>query len=715
MKLPVMIPMPWQHRMNRDLALLVFVVVACAIPFIFQPFHMDDNFYMDMARNARVHPLFPYDAPYSFGGFHLRDMASHSHPPLQAYFLALIQSVAGEGEGREWAYHLASLIFPLLASLSMYFIAGRYVDRPIWPALALAVSPLFLVMGHTLMTDVPMLALWLAAVACLLWAVDLDWIPLYAASSFFLFAAMFTSYQSVALVPLLGYYLLRRRSRPAGWAWLMLAPAAMGAWLAVTSGHYGRLVLGDTIGYVQSRQAATIAMLGTKALALLEYQGWLVIFPVFLLYSFARGLKGRLLGLVVIASVLIAQGRVTYYRPLDKAIFVAGLATGIFVVGKMLGVFLHAFFKPGAAAEGWRRLDMQFLALWYCGIAAYCLLLFTEGSARYILPLVPPVLIVFFKGIERDEVAEYRAESRRLLSSSMVASGSLVLTLAWGLFLAQADYEFAGVYPRAAASFSRMFPGYEAYVAGEWGFRYYLGFKGARPIPPDEAAVDGGSLVITPKLAMPYSLPGGLDSMTSARPLARLSFDLKTPLRIMDAKAPAGFYSTGWGLIPFSFSDAALETIEIRQVNYMIANLPSARIECEAGVLPWPGYVWRSERSLAVLAKPGTRIVYPWTFPHAATLGLGIGVVREAPRSEDQFFDFEVLCRDAQGHIRSRYAKTLTPGMAKENDPWYPIRLALPASAAGGETLEFSYRARGAGETVGAFVEAVITPPEFRR
>lgn len=711
MNLPAAAALSWTRKLNRDLALLVLVVAGCAIPFLAQPFHMDDNFYMDMARSARAHPLFPYDTPYSFGGFHVPDMASHSHPPMQAYFLAVVQRFAGEGEGREWAYHLAALIFPLLATLSMYFVAGRFVDRPIWPALALAVSPLFLVMGHTLMTDVPMLAFWLAAIACLLWAVELNRNILYAGCSVFFFAAMFTSYQSAALLPLLGYYQLRGRGRVSGWFWLLLPPALMAAWVAMTSGHYGRLVLLDTIGYVQSRNAAALSLLGTKALALIEYQGWLVIFPLFLIYSCARGLRGRLLGLALIASVVVAQARIPGYRLLDKAIFVVGLTAGCFVFGRMSDAFLKAFLRRrGEAADG-SRLGGQFLALWYFGVSAYCLLLFTEGSARYILPLVPPVLILFFQGIERSEIAEYRAEPQPLLNSGMVASGSIVLTLAWALFLAQADFEFARVYPRAAATLTRMFPGFKAYATGEWGFRYYFGLQGVPPVPPDEASVRGGSLIVTPKLALPYSLPGGLESMTSETPLVRLPFDLKTPFRIMDTHVPAGFYSTGWGLIPFSFSHQPLETIEIRQVNFMVAELPYARMECPGGTRPWPGYVWRSERRLAVLAKSGTRIVYPWSFSQALSLRLMVGISGNAASGANQACDFTILLRDAQDVILARHETTLGPGTEKGAAAWKEVRLSLPAAAPGG-TLEFGYQVRGGGDLTGAFADAILVPPE---
>ena len=46
-----------RSRALRDLGFLFLALVACSIPFLSQPFHMDDNFYMDMARNALRNPL----------------------------------------------------------------------------------------------------------------------------------------------------------------------------------------------------------------------------------------------------------------------------------------------------------------------------------------------------------------------------------------------------------------------------------------------------------------------------------------------------------------------------------------------------------------------------------------------------------------------------------------------------------------------------------
>ncbi len=703
-----------RFQVHRDLAILVVVVVGFALPFLAQPFHMDDNFYLDMVRNPQAATLFPYDRPYDFGGLHGKDVGSHSHPPFQTYFLGAVHHLAGDEDGREWVYHAVALIFPILAVVSMYFLSARFLERPLWPSLALASCPILLVMEHNLMADVPTLSFWLAAIACFLWASDLNRKDLYAASALFQFGAMFTSFQAVSLAPLLGFYQVRKRGRAAGWIALLLPLAGMCGWLCLNYFHYRRMVLLDTLGYVMSRNEVPLRALGMKALAILQYQGWLIVFPLFLLYVFGRGLKGRSFALAVLASIFVAQAALPgSNRPLDKVVFVIGFATGIFLFAQMGHFFFSAFRKAGPGPAGFGRVEAQLLALWFFGVAAYCLFILAEGSARYILPLVPAFLIFYFRKLEMTEVSEYRNEARPLLNSAMVASGSVVLTLTWGLFLSQADFEFASIYPRAAAAFARMSEGLDSYFTGEWGFRYYFSRMGARHLPMNETAVQGGSLLVKPRMAMPYDMPADLYSMTM--PLASLSFDVNTPFRTMDWQTPAGFYSTGWGLLPFTLSRDSQEVLDVRQVNFMIERLPWARIECAGPVLPWPGYVTLQERALAILAKPGTRISYPWTLHAPMDLTLAIGPVGgDTVGTGDAEFDFEILLCDQHGKILARYQKTLSPGKRTEDRGWQRVRLALPANPTGSDTLTFDYRAQGDTSTVGAFAESILVPRQAR-
>jgi hypothetical protein len=198
-----------------------------------------------------------------------------------------------------------------------------------------------------------------------------------------------------------------------------------------------------------------------------------------------------------------------------------------------------------------------------------------------------------------------------------------------------------------------------------------------------------------------------------SKPFASLAFELKTPFRIMDWRAPAGFYSTGWGKIPFSLSNRSLEVIEIQQVNFMVERLPWARMVCAGSVKPWPGIVPIGTGALAILARPGTRIIYPWTLRGPMRLLLKVGVL-DAAAAENRDFDFEIVHLDAHGGVLSEYAKRMNPGKRQEDSGWHAADLSLRASVEDGETLEFRFHARSGGEATGAFAEAFLMPAATR-
>jgi hypothetical protein len=371
--------------------------------------------------------------------------------------------------------------------------------------------------------------------------------------------------------------------------------------------------------------------------------------------------------------------------------------------------FARDVFSPDDRGAEPGEIEGQFLSLWYFGVLAYCLLVLTEGSARYLLPLVPPFLIVFMRHLESREVVEYRQRSRPLLDSAMLASGSLVMSLGWGLLLSHADLEFARIYPRAAHEFSRISSGMSSYFEGEWGFRYYFSREGAAQLPADDSLVVGGSWLARPKLALPYRTPTALASMTM--PVQTLTYDPPTPLRLLDWRTPAGFWSTGWGLIPFSLSRQPLEEVDIRQVNFMVEGLPWANVLGSTRVAPWPGYLEIQEKSpLALLVRPGTSISYPWTAQEDLNLELRCGIGPDAYREgQDRVFRIAVRQHGSEGRILAEFTAALNPGLLKEDRKWQPVMLELASRRMGGEFLEFACDCgdREAAGTV-AFAEAIL-------
>lgn len=141
---------------KSSLALLIFVVGAITLPFIFKAFHMDDTFFVWLAQEKLKNPLALGLPDHGYEG-NFFSLYLDTHPPLLTSFLSLLIWISGGAS--EVALHIGFIIFPALAAVSMFFLARRFTDSPLAAALLLIVSPGFMVMSESIMTDVPALSL----------------------------------------------------------------------------------------------------------------------------------------------------------------------------------------------------------------------------------------------------------------------------------------------------------------------------------------------------------------------------------------------------------------------------------------------------------------------------------------------------------------------------------------------------------------------------
>src|SRR5512141_1484967 len=119
--------MSWASK--HPYLVLTLLVLAVCIPFLNEAVHIDDRIYLEVADNILQKPFFPYDYHPIFEGFQAEDAASHSHLPLTAYYLATVKAVTQSDQ--EWVFHLAFMVFPLIAAWAMYDLARRFVHSPL--------------------------------------------------------------------------------------------------------------------------------------------------------------------------------------------------------------------------------------------------------------------------------------------------------------------------------------------------------------------------------------------------------------------------------------------------------------------------------------------------------------------------------------------------------------------------------------------------------
>jgi hypothetical protein len=561
----------------RVLALATILV----LPFLNQAVHMDDSIYLDIARNALKNPLHPHDFPYCFEGYCAPDMASHSHPPFVAYWLAAWLALSG-GSMPEWALHAVFLPFVWLFACSAFLLAKRFSDRPLLYSLIAVSSPVAVVMSHNLMSDYPNMAFWTTALSLYIAGVDhrhSGWIWM---SSLFMALSAFTSYPSL-VVPLLCWaYAVQRRPSMRAARWAPIVPLVwMGLWLGYSSAYFGRFILGGTGRYfIENRGTWTLGMLTEKFVAFPVFLAGTVALPWNLLGQACRWMSGRIVILGILVSAALAQVFVPGYDLSGKFLFGFLFGVGGFSI---LTLALGLFTAPACGQlNDDARKDRWFLLLWLGTAACLVLFLYSAASARYLMLLVVPFVILM------GGTASPRPPQ--------AVSAGLRWTLASGIFLALglslADYQAASAYKGLADELGTKLQGWEnkVHFGAEWGLRHYLQKNGFRQFITTGCDFRGADFIIMPEVAIPYKLPQDIASMSF--PVFHTSAESAFPIRLMSRKAHAGFFSSGWGLLPFSFSKAPLESLEILQVSMLVEQLPEIRMGggSDAGrVLPLRG------------------------------------------------------------------------------------------------------------------------------
>lgn len=528
-------------------ALLAATVLLTQLPFLNQAVHIDDRIYLETAENILRQPWHPYDYPPLFEGLLSPDAASHSHLPLTAYYLALWRLLSESPA--EVLYHAAFLVFPLAAAWGFYRLAARFVSFPLAASLLLVLSPAFAVLSHTLMTDVPLLAFWILSVQRFLVLADGNgrrqdrWI-----FSLSLLAAAFISLLTAGLLLLLAAWLLwragslfrlfQRRENRVLLLLLALPLALWGFWYLRAYLHYDRFVLLHTWQHMRKREFLEATLMGEKVLSFLLNAGGVFLCPIALWYGLARPVSGRVTLFLFFLSFLPFYLWYTDWPFVSRLLFALFLSSGVLV-------FWEGVRRAREVLAGQRKGDLgPLLALWFFGIGAAYLVLFYAGSVRYALPALPPVILFWVKALEQR--VESRYFLRNLIWLGVVLTGVYGAAISWG------DYRFAGVYRQAAREIVADYreEGRTIWFTAEWGFRYYLEREGARILARTQTGPRPGDVIVKPFLASPWVTlydDQGRTSLLEQRPA-----ELGYPVRILDFDSKAGFYSTGWGLLPFS-------------------------------------------------------------------------------------------------------------------------------------------------------------------
>jgi hypothetical protein len=541
-------------------AAIVALALLLTLPFLAKPFHIDDIFYLRVAENILKTPLDPlsgtgtlmdedYQA-FAKAGITPTFFEGLIHPPLLPYLLAAAAWLSGGF--REWALHLAYLGFTLTACFFVFRLARRFSPFPLASTLFVLASPAFALPAQSLMTDMPSLALTLAAIALFIEGADSGRGRLLFAAGALLGLALLTRYTVIAAIAIWLAYLAILRRPPRH-----LLPALAGTTLVLLPWMVQNLVvhgqLHVLVGLVQVArvnaarpEGVNLAVNTLCDVAALGGVSW----PVAVLLLFAGAGRRRLAALAAALAVAtlvctLAAGEggpLLGYAGGSLAAMIAATALGFFLIAEAL----RAAFGAGR--------DGLFLAAWLAVacFAAFCVLPF--GATRYMLPTLPALSWLLARGTASPATRMARVGARAALG----------LTIALSLALGAADQEFAATYQSFAASKAWRGDAKRVYFLGDWGFRYYMERAGCRFLFSTDVSPQAGDLVVRAYTArlhdMSDALRPRLTLLDAQEPRGRW------PLRLLNHEARAGFYSHGWGFLPYAVSTEPLDRFEVYRV-----------------------------------------------------------------------------------------------------------------------------------------------------
>jgi hypothetical protein len=526
----------------RQLIVLSVATIVCLAPFVGKALHLDDPLFVWTARQIAESPFDPYGFSLNWS---LAEQPMHEvtkNPPLAAYFLAVAAALLGWSE---IALHFAFLIPAVAVVLGTWQLARRLSDHPGVAAWIALTSPVFLVSSTSLMSDTAMLALWVWAVVFWIDGLEADSGWRLSLAALLVGAAALTKYFGVSLVPLLLAYGLVRRRRLGAWAVHLLIPVALlVGYQAWTHALYGRGLLLDAGAFASDWRGRHERSIFERGFVGLVFTGGCVL-PALLLAP-ALGSK-KVLGWAGGAVVaMVVAGFWAVPESLDDSTFAVAVHAGLFATG---GLVVLALAIGDYVAR--RGAESVLLGLWTVGTFVFATLVNWTVNGRSILPLVPAVALLAARKIDAGPLPR----RKRWVAAALGVSALVALVVTAG-DVAVANAQRAAV---ARIGAEEIRGGRQVWFEGHWGFQYYMERAGGRSVDIRASRFRDGDRMVLPGnntrvVGLPPEVVGSRET---------LEIEVRALASTMDKRRGAGFYSSGYGLLPFRLGKAPPERYEI--------------------------------------------------------------------------------------------------------------------------------------------------------
>jgi 4-amino-4-deoxy-L-arabinose transferase-like glycosyltransferase len=545
-------PVPKYFATALPWLMLVTVTLGGLVPFLGKAFHIDDPLFVWCARHIQANP-------FDFYGFHLnwvgytKSMAAVTqNPPLCSYYIALVGWLLGWSE---IALHTGFLLPALAVVLGTYYLARNFCSHPVWAALVVATAPVFVLCGTSVMSDIMMLAFWVWALFFWIEGLKEGKQTKLCLAALFIAGAGLTKYFGLSLIPLLGVYSWLER-RKIGW-WLVclllpLLPITFYQWL--TCHLYGHNLLVNAVIYATTTRLRVGGDLLSKFLAGFAFVGGCIVI-LLTAAPYLWGWRRLMLGLpsMALVGLLIKMWQEAGVFP----VVVTGNVNWIFVAQMSLWVVVGAslLILMGADVMESKTPATTLLLLWIAGTFLFTCVVNWTVSGRNILPMLPAVSLLLIRRLEKQGHFTAGGGWRRL-------AGSLAISLVIALLVTLADYKLANSSRTAASVLTQKLATTAGTVKfeGHWGFQYYIEKSGASPLDRFNPQLSPNEAVVVP-VSNSYLFP-----LPEDRVAPWFKYEPNTLSWLATMSGGAGFYSDGWGPLPFIFCAVPAEKYLVYRV-----------------------------------------------------------------------------------------------------------------------------------------------------
>lgn len=534
-----------------SLGVVFTFVLLITLPFAGQALHIDDAIFWDFAKSAQDTRLQLHLSDYRLMGMDMPEFRD-THPPLDSFYLSSI--IWATGSDRELPLHLSFIIFPAIAGVSMFFLARRFTGNALLATILLLATPTFMAASHTLMGDLPMTALWMAAAAFYIFGTDRDDGRLLLLAAVSTTLSVFAGYQALALLLLLpAYAWLKGRLTLKTVLPMALPVIGFGAYSLLSLYLYGAMPRFTHLRGL-SLEGSNLLMRVQGNLLLL---GGVTVFP--LMISAVFGLRSRRWLLLLVSAGVITLTAYEFFTGLFQsqvtmilyAIFLFAALIMIVSVSREVGIQIVNSLKKCDVDT-----DFIFLALWLLMMISTVTLLLPHATAKYVLPFLTPAVLLLVREMERS-----------LNSSSIktvVSVACLSLTLITGSFVALADNQLANIYRNFALEFASRYDSHgTVWFVGEWGFRHYMEAQGFQYLTSASKEPREGDLIVRATL-MDWPLQKSVTDRIYL--IDEFREESANPVRVMNIEADAGFYGSHWGFMPYTISGEPVEIFKVYSV-----------------------------------------------------------------------------------------------------------------------------------------------------